>query len=280
MSSSRLVASFVVAPMFLLACSASTQAEQADPTPSPAPAPVVKEAELDDVDACARLCARYVTCDGSVDADTCQARCENENAVFLSKVNADFERELVACIDGVACRELDAGTAVGECTARARARLAPSSAGTKFCDDYAKAASRCGGSVDEAQCYLTVKVYSDDALGGAARCFSKSCSDLEACVRASLGLASDPEPAPAPAACSTKLAYSSASCDACMQASCCDVDNVCAGDATCLKYLECASQCTTTDCASACASAYPGGKRKLESLATCMDSRCSTSCGS
>ncbi len=278
MTSSRLVASFVVAPFFLVACSASTQGEQLEPGPTPAP--VVKEAELEDVDACARICARHVTCDNSVDADTCKARCENTNALFLSKVNPEFEREFVTCIDGVACRELDAGTAVGECTAQARARLAPSSAGTKFCDDYAKAASHCGGSVDKAQCYLEVKVYSDDALSGAARCFSKNCSDVDDCVAASLGLSSQASPSPAPPpACSTELAYSTASCDSCMQGSCCDVDNVCARDAACLKYLECARQCTTAECESACSSAYPGGRRELDSLASCMESRCSTACG-
>jgi hypothetical protein len=65
-----------------------------------------------------------------------------------------------------------------------------------------------------------------------------------------------------------------------MQGSCCDVDNVCARDAACLKYLECAKRCTTTECESACTSAYPGGRRELDSLASCMESRCSTACGS
>lgn len=286
MISSRTVLALVVAPFVLVACSgASTDGEAVVPMEQPIAKPEKPTADGGvngggaTADPCERICTRYLECDPANDAETCKARCENTNGTFLSKVNAQFEEELSACIDVAACRSLESGTAISDCTAQARARLAPSASATKFCDDYAKAVDHCGGSFDKATCYLETKIYDEDALAAATRCLGKTCADLDACVLASLGREGSASPPPKPApSCSTKLSYTDAQCGSCMQGSCCDVDNACANESTCIPYYNCITACTTTSCASACAASYPKGKTALEAVGSCMNDRCSTSC--
>jgi hypothetical protein len=269
------------AALLLAACSSSTEGEHIVPSEDRLDERQRKEGAEPGVegavDVCAGLCARLVACDPDEDEDTCTSKCDNIISVFLSKVTDEFSRELLACIDDAACRDLEAGRAVPACSAEARARVAPSESAIDFCDAYAAAADKCGRSVDKAGCYLEAKIYNDEALSSARKCLSKTCADIDSCVHASLALPGE-SPAPSPASCTTELSYQAATCDSCMESSCCAEDNACAAEPQCMSFYACAVKCTTSDCVQSCAYAYPRGEKVFDSLLTCMDNRCSASC--
>jgi hypothetical protein len=227
------------------------------------------------VDICARLCARQVACDPATDEDTCKARCDNTNSVFVSKIGAEFGDNLASCLDSAACRDFDDGTAVSTCVDEARAQTSVTSEATTFCDDFGKALTKCGGKIDRAACFESAKIYDADTFADAKKCFSKTCADLTGCVDAAFGVTEEVTPN----TCEAKLPYTSSTCASCVTTSCCAADNACANNPSCNAYLSCLQECSTTSCQTACGSSYPSGKAALEALGSCIDSQCPASCG-
>jgi hypothetical protein len=241
------------------------------------------------VDVCERLCARSATCDPSTDADVCESTCDNVNSTYLAKIRDEVKSELASCIDKAACRDLESGSAISSCRDEAKAKVSTTDEATSFCDDYAAALNKCGTKLDKADCYDDAKVYSDATLAAAGKCFGKKCSDLTACVTAAFGGTSsspspeptpDPEPAPDGGTCSgPKMPWTDSACASCMGAFCCEEDNACANDSSCMAYLGCIQSCTTPSCEAACDSSYPTGATLLSKLGSCLQSSCPVSCG-
>lgn len=293
MITSRLVVvvPFLLSSLTLFACSetVSSGAEKESTSPAlgaadgGAGALDTRASEQGAVDVCARTCARRVTCDPATDADTCTSKCENANGTYLSKVRAEYAAELATCIDKSACKNLDDGSAFGDCGAEARARLSPSSTATGFCDDYAAASTKCGVEIDKATCFDLMKTYSDASLSDATKCFGKKCSDISACVGAAFATSvSDPPPPPPPppppaTTCSPVPGIPTA-CSSCIAALCCAEQQVCERSSTCTSYFACTRSCTTPACRTSCETSYPSGKSAFDSVASCAASSCPASC--
>ena len=277
---SRLVVvPFLLSSLALLACSSGGAA-----TGSPSPAPAAPDAgggpaETVAVDVCARTCSRKVTCDPATDKDTCISKCENADGAFLSKVSAEYAAEIATCIDNVACRNIDDGTAFRDCGAEASARLSPSATATGFCDDYATASATCGGEIAKAACFDAMKIYSDASLSDARKCLAKKCSDLAPCVAAALGSNPSSPPAPPPTTCIASPLVSAA-CGSCIASACCAEQTACETEPTCGSYLACIRTCTTTECLTSCGTSFPGGPAMSAALTSCAKSSCPSSCAS
>jgi hypothetical protein len=300
MTISRLVVPFALVTLALVGCT-TTVTNPADPKQATTQSEKGGGADGagDGVDVCSKLCARAVACEPDTDQDTCNAKCNNDSSVFLSKIRADYKTELGSCIDGASCKDLDDGRAISTCRAETQALVSSSPESTKFCEDYEAAAEKCGASFDKATCFATSKVFSAAALGDASRCLAKKCADVEDCVEAALGVSdapgvgeggtteptdagTNPPPPPPPpdgGVCSAKLSYSTTTCRTCMAGSCCAQDNACANNSSCGSFLSCFAACTTSTCQSNCASTYPSGATAAQNLASCMSNSCRASCG-
>jgi len=139
---------------------------------------------------CDTACAKITQCDGSEDLQTCSASCNNDFAVLAPKLRAEYVSKLSSCFSGKDCATVLNGDAATACFDEAAASLAPTQTGTDFCNALSGAFQKCGGSVDMAGCLGAVKQYNDPTLNAAKACFSKSCSDVESCVNAQLGIQS------------------------------------------------------------------------------------------
>ena len=75
------------------------------------------------------------------------------------------------------------------------------------------------------------------------------------------------------------LSSGDATCDTCIDASCCAENAACVSDADCTALISCGDACRDDACVSACMSAHPGGAAKLNALTSCMQSGCASACG-
>jgi len=136
---------------------------------------------------CAALCDQLNECDNSEDASICANGCENETAAVAPKLRADWIAKQQACVLAKDCASVISGDAYSSCADEVNAGLAPSAAGTSFCDAWEAAATRCSEQLDKANCLDASKQYNDAALREAQGCLDKSCSLIVLCVGAALG---------------------------------------------------------------------------------------------
>jgi hypothetical protein len=70
-------------------------------------------------------------------------------------------------------------------------------------------------------------------------------------------------------------------CTLCEKTACCPQTTACAGNSDCTSLVSCVTACgNDTNCASACATSYPGGATTALDLANCVNTSCSSTCTS
>lgn len=138
-------------------------------------------------DYCEIACAKQKSCDQRSDDQTCRNSCTNELAALGPKLRIEYLDGTSSCINDADCASVLDGSAPQKCSRQAVASLAPSAAGTAFCDGYAAALMDCRAELDKAACFELVKTFNDAALSDASRCLEHACSTMTDCVAAALG---------------------------------------------------------------------------------------------
>jgi hypothetical protein len=113
--------------------------------------------------------------------------------------------------------------------------------------------------------------------GGTAKINALStCADTT-CGSACSGPSSGPGGPGGPATCG--LTSGDATCDACLDGSCCAPTTTCIGDAECVALVRCYDGCADAACASACDAAHPTATPEIDAVVTCVQTSCSAACG-
>ncbi len=76
------------------------------------------------------------------------------------------------------------------------------------------------------------------------------------------------------------LGSPNATCNDCLDVSCCQPDITCANSATCVALVSCINGCATNDpiCFNDCVGANEGGVSTYDALATCVTNACNIAC--
>ena len=181
MNSSKIVAALLsLASLSLAACSGG-----ASTTSSSSSAAATSASSLSDF--CGSLSERLNACDSTSSVQTVTNKCENDFAAIYPKLRADWVSSVEACMPQQDCASVLKDTAFGDCFEEASASLAPTSAGSAFCDAYADADLACDKKLDKASCLSAAKQYNDATLREAQACTSQSCSGMKPCIDAALG---------------------------------------------------------------------------------------------
>jgi hypothetical protein len=115
-------------------------------------------------DFCQQICTRVSGCDTSHDVDTCAQSCDNDLASSYPKLRGDLVANVEACWSKKDCKTvLLSASALDSCADEAEESLAPTSAGTSFCDGLDTSWKKCGESLDKSRCLHLAKRYNDDA---------------------------------------------------------------------------------------------------------------------
>jgi hypothetical protein len=107
-------------------------------------------------------------------------------------------------------------------------------------------------------------------------------SALSTCASTACGAAcggapgSDAGPGPGPGC---GLTSGNATCDACLDGSCCAQTSTCLGDAECVALVSCYDACSDDACLTACDAAHPTGSAELGAVFSCLQTSCATVCG-
>ncbi len=80
-----------------------------------------------------------------------------------------------------------------------------------------------------------------------------------------------------PGACG--LSTGDATCDACLDGSCCAPTTTCLGNPDCVDLVTCYNGCATEACLTACDAAHPTGQADLGAVFSCVQTSCTTACG-
>ncbi len=75
------------------------------------------------------------------------------------------------------------------------------------------------------------------------------------------------------------LSSGDATCDTCLDTSCCSQNQACVNDADCSALIACGNACTDDTCFANCFSAHPSGAKILDTLMTCVETSCVSACG-
>jgi hypothetical protein len=77
------------------------------------------------------------------------------------------------------------------------------------------------------------------------------------------------------------ISTGNATCDACLNQSCCSAIAACSSNAECSQLYSCLSQCQSGDdaCSSDCIGAHDAGKPALQQVLACVDQSCAGKCG-
>lgn len=136
---------------------------------------------------CQAACSKVNQCDSSVDVQVCTADCQNDGAVSLSKLRAEYVSQVQSCFVATDCATILTGDALGDCETQVQAALTPTPTTTDFCEQAYEADVSCGKNASKGECLAAAKQFSDAALNAAKSCFSKSCNKIDDCVEAELG---------------------------------------------------------------------------------------------
>jgi uncharacterized membrane protein YgcG len=170
---------------FVMACSGSSDGDDDDRAGAQGDPDGRGAASVDAY--CTSLCEKAHECDSARDLQTCRGRCLNELAAVGNKLRGEFLEASELCYRSQDCATVLAGAAQGQCVDEALSMLAPTGVGISFCEDYGDALANCSGRLDTAACYDLVKMFGDPTIIDASGCLEKSCSQINACVDASLG---------------------------------------------------------------------------------------------
>ena len=147
--------------------------------------------------------------------------------------------------------------------------------GDAACTDLIDCAGACADAACESACMAA------HPTGMAKITALSTCADT-ACGTTCGGPSSGPGPGgpgPGPGPGSCGLTSGDATCDTCLDASCCAQTTTCLGDADCVAIVGCYNACSDATCAAACDAAHPTGSSKLTAVGTCVQASCATTCG-
>lgn len=161
-----------------------------------------------------------------------------------------------SCLDTNCCADANACTGDADCTA------------------LMDCASRCSDDTCEAACE-TAHPGGTAKMNALSACANTTCNT--ACSGASSGPGPGPAPGPGPSSCG--LTSGDASCDTCLNASCCAPTTACVDDADCVALVRCYDACTDGACAAACDTGHASGLSKLDAVSTCAGTSCGAQCG-
>jgi hypothetical protein len=137
---------------------------------------------------CSSYCQQSHDCDKSLNEQTCTNSCKNGFAAVGPKLREDFLNGIATCVHEQDCATVLDGKALAKCNEETTAVLSPSSVGKAFCEAYEQAVEKCeGDDFDKAECFEQAKSFNDAAIQAAQKCLDDACSDIDACVAASLG---------------------------------------------------------------------------------------------
>ncbi|HEX4339682.1 MAG TPA: hypothetical protein VH062_27430 [Polyangiaceae bacterium] len=164
------------------------------------------------------------------------------------------------------------------------------------CGGFEEPSSECAKCLDEDCCDEAKGCAGDPACKAAYRCVL-GCKPGDAdCATWCLGSYSRPDSLAPLTACATSrcasacaphacgaLVNGSSTCDACVQANCCDENRACAGDEACVDIDFCSHRCLPTGsirCSSDCAMTYMTGSDDSATRSACISTKCGTECSS
>lgn len=229
---------------------------------------------------CAALCERQESCDRTLDRQTCENACRNQNAAVFPRLRQDVVGNILTCVDEKDCKTVLSGGLVGACATEAVARVAPSDAAVAYCSAFTKAMEKCGSTGTKAACLEGAKLYSDDAIAEAQNCTSRACSEMSACVSAvfgGFGTSATKSPGGGGSSCRSFPEYGS--CRSCAEGACCAEASACAADSQCSTLMQ---YCTSSSGSSSCYSMYQGMSSSSQQLAgqffSCAQTSCSSTC--
>lgn len=245
---------------------------------------------------CGGYCKKLVGCDNTKDQQTCENNCKNTNAAVFPKLRSDVLGKVSSCINGKDCKTVLGSDVVSACSAEAVASVAPSETGKRFCDDLQTTDTKCGKTLDKARCLDRAKLYNDKALTDADLCTKKACSDIDACVDASLGSITTSTSTSTPDAgtdtgtdsgqttCSAvgpgqTFDFMTMQCNDCAASSCCSQAQACSNSPTCSALWQCLLGCQSDQtCRSYCAQQYSTAVTTFNAFANCFSGACTSAC--
>lgn len=110
----------------------------------------------------------------------CRSSCQSALAT-QPKLRAQFLGYVASCSETSSC----GAELTTKCKSEAVAQLSISKYGQSFCAAFVAAGTQCddsGATYPESACIEAARTYDDSALHAANDCFSKSCSELSACL--------------------------------------------------------------------------------------------------
>jgi hypothetical protein len=143
---------------------------------------------------CSSICARFTACNATSDPIVCTNKCNSDNAFILSKLRSDVVQSMQSCIQAKDCKTIRSQNAISSCLKEAWDKAAASAAVERYCNNYAAAATKCGGRIDISACVISRKIFSDEALTDATGCTKKTCSSIDSCVSATFAIEASDTP--------------------------------------------------------------------------------------
>lgn len=232
-------------------------------------------------------CVALVTCFDSCTDDACFSSCEGAHSTGSTKLGAFIDCVSTSCAtdcggppppssggSGGAC-----GGVVSSGSPTCDACLDATCCGDvnacvsdADCRDFMSCLDSCSDATCETACQ-TAHPTGAVELTSLSTCVTTSCS---ACVASSPPPPSSPPSPPSPSSCG--LSSGLATCDACLDASCCAQSSACVGDVECSALITCIGSCSDDACANACAAAHGAGVSKLDAVFSCVTTTCGPSC--
>lgn len=223
-------------------------------------------------------CTALVTCGDACRDDACLSGCMTAHPTGAALLDS-----LSTCVGtscATACGGGSSGPPTSACGFGTGAAACDSCLDTNCCGD----ANACLGDADCTALIDCAQTCSDSACeaacesahpAGTAKMTALSTCANTACGGTCGGASSGPGPGPA----SCGLTSGVATCDTCLDASCCAPTSACLGDADCTAIVGCYDACSDAACAAACDAAHPTGSTKLTAVFTCVQTSCASPCG-
>jgi hypothetical protein len=136
---------------------------------------------------CQLECERAAQCSPALDGRACRQQCSSpgEPVPPLSPRYLDAVRR---CLGAVPCHEAHLGEASESCAYNAALHLKPSKPAEDLCRRALRSEGQCRlTTLASPTCLDDVKIYDDDVLRRAARCYDAACVDQPRCLESVLG---------------------------------------------------------------------------------------------
>ncbi|HEY8078523.1 MAG TPA: hypothetical protein VIF62_30545 [Labilithrix sp.] len=231
-------------------------------------------------------CQALLTCGDACTDDACFNACYSAHPSGAAKLD-----DLSRCVESSCASQCGGGgpppPSGSTCGFGSGDPTCDSCLDTSCCTD----ADACLGDADCTALLDCGNACADDACISACEAAhpsgAKLLDTLSTCVTSTCGSAcasagggpGDGGPGGPPPAGSCGLTSGDATCDTCLNGSCCAPTTTCLGDAECIALIRCYDGCADDACASACDAAHPAATAEANAIFTCVQSSCSAACG-